>query len=144
MKTKLAAFCLLLTGLWACSGNKKQETDNTNLEHLSQKEMQYYSNGKRLYEKYCSNCHMNDGKGLGKLIPPLAKSDYLKENRGSLPIILKYGLKGPITVNGIEYNQPMPANPDLTDLEIVELLTFVNNSWGNSNGGFSLEEVKEK
>ena len=33
--------------------------------------------GKRLYEQHCQSCHMPDGKGLGKLIPPLAGADYV-------------------------------------------------------------------
>lgn len=142
---KLLPILLILAVLSACgSDNSKEESETTNtaVTKLSQKETQYFSHGKRLYESYCSNCHMDDGKGLGKLIPPLAKSDYLKNHRSDLPIILKFGLNGPITVNGTDFNQPMPANPKLTDLEVVEILTFVGNSWGNELGGFTLEEVK--
>tara|TARA_R100000005_G_scaffold95637_1_gene77978 strand:- start:2889 stop:3167 length:279 start_codon:yes stop_codon:yes gene_type:complete len=84
---------------------------------------------------------MENGEGLGKLIPPLAKSDYMKNNRANLPRIVKYGLNGPITVNGIEFNQPMPANPKLTDIEVAEILTYVGNTWGNGLGSFTTEEV---
>jgi cytochrome c551 len=38
----------------------------------------------------------------------------------------------------------MPANPDLTDLEIAEILTYIGNTWGNGMGGFTLEEVQDK
>ena len=86
---------------------------------------------------------MDDGKGLGRLIPPLAKADYLVANRGILPRVLKYGLQGPLVVNRVEYNQPMPANPKLTDLEIAEILTYIGNTWGNSMNSFTLQEVKE-
>ncbi len=37
----------------------------------------YFLAGKRSYEVKCSNCHQSEGQGLGKLYPPLAKSDYL-------------------------------------------------------------------
>ena len=92
---------------------------------------------------YCNSCHMENGQGLGRLIPPLAKSDYIVENRATLPRILKYGLNGPVTVNGVEFNQPMPANPKLTDLEIAEILTYVGNTWGNKMDSFTLEEVNQ-
>jgi mono/diheme cytochrome c family protein len=37
---------------------------------------QSYRAGERLYKKNCSNCHLDDGKGVGALIPPLAGSDF--------------------------------------------------------------------
>ena len=40
-----------------------------------------YSEGKRLYEKLCQNCHQDNGLGFGGLYPPLAHSDYLKNNQ---------------------------------------------------------------
>ncbi|PIQ46980.1 MAG: cytochrome C [Cytophagales bacterium CG12_big_fil_rev_8_21_14_0_65_40_12] len=129
----------------ACSEKKEnkenEEVHSTSLSTLSQKETQYYSNGRKLYKTICSNCHMENGAGLGRLIPPLAKSDYLINNRGDLARVLKYGINGPMTVNGINYNQPMPANPNFTDLEIAEILTYIGNTWGNEMGGFSIEEV---
>jgi cytochrome c551 len=57
--------------------------------------------------------------------------------------MLKYGINGPMIVNNVEFNQPMPANPDLTDLEIAEILTYIGNTWGNEMGGFTLEEVQD-
>lgn len=136
----LAAIIGLTTG---CSGNKAadNETPSDTLDNFDQKETQYYSNGRRLYKTICQNCHMENGEGLGRLIPPLAKSDYLKNHRTDLARIIKYGLHGPIIVNGTEFNQPMPANPKLTDIEIAEILTYVGNTWGNQLGSFTTEEV---
>jgi cytochrome c551 len=129
----------------ACSEKKQstQEIQSTALSALSQKETQYYSNGRKLYKTICANCHMENGEGLGRLIPPIAKSDYLLKNRSDLSRMLKYGINGPMIVNNVEFNQPMPANPDLTDLEIAEILTYIGNTWGNEMGGFTLEEVQD-
>lgn len=138
------SFGLFLIAL-ACSPKKEQ--DNTvqtaAASGLNQKETQYYSNGRKLYKTICANCHMENGEGLGRLIPPLANSDYLVSNRADLARTLKYGLNGPITVDGVDYNQPMPANPGLTDLEIAEILTYIGNTWGNNMGGFTIEEVEK-
>jgi nitrite reductase (NO-forming) len=35
--------------------------------------------GKPVYETYCMNCHMADGKGTPDVFPPLAKADYMKK-----------------------------------------------------------------
>jgi len=45
-------------------------------------------------------------------------------------------------VNGISYNQPMPAS-GLTDLEIAEIITYINNSWGNMGGLSHVNEVSK-
>ena len=138
---------LLILFAFACSEkkeSKEEEVHSTSLATLSQKEIQYYSNGRKLYKTICANCHMENGQGLGRLIPPLANSVYLLKNRSDLPRTIKYGINGPMIVNNIEFNQPMPANPDLTDLEIAEILTYIGNTWGNEMGGFTLEDVEDK
>ena len=129
----------VLAGCGASSGSEEKLANNA--DNLSTKERQYFANGKKSYATYCATCHMEQGQGLGKLIPPLQSSDYLMKNVPAAARVIKYGLDGPIAVNGVEYNQPMPANPRLTNLEIAELLTFISNSWGNAHGGVSTEEV---
>jgi mono/diheme cytochrome c family protein len=90
--------------------------------------------GQVLYEKHCSNCHQKNGQGLGRLYPPLALSDFLKNNVDKSMCIMKYGIQGEITVNGQSYNKTMPAIPSLTELEIAEIATYVGNSWGHEHG----------
>jgi mono/diheme cytochrome c family protein len=150
MKSTQLIICssLVLLLALACSEKKerkeeKEEVHSTSLATLSQKETMYYSNGRKLYKTICANCHMENGEGLGRLIPPLAKSDYLINNRSDLSRALKYGINGPMTVNGVGFNQPMPANPNFTDLEIAEIITYIGNTWGNEMGGFSIEEVEK-
>lgn len=93
----------------------------------------YMSLGKQLYQSRCQHCHGKNGQGLGKLYPPLNKSDYLFENLDKLSCIIKYGQAGSIQVNGVEYNQVMPGNPDLLDDEIATLITFITNAWENKS-----------
>lgn len=122
----------------ACGSGSNTESATAN---LSSKELQYFTNGKVLYERLCANCHNAEGTGLGRLIPPLKGSDYLLGDIPRAAKIIKFGQRGPVTVNGIEYNNPMPANPDLTNLEIVELITYITNSWGNEAKVPSIEDV---
>lgn len=100
---------------------------------------QYYIGGKELYEQNCANCHQKDGKGLQNLYPPIAGSDYLKDKEKVIYII-KNGLSGEIMVNGKKYNQPMPANNQLTNLDIAEVVTYIYNEW---HGETKITEVKE-
>ncbi len=89
---------------------------------------QYLVEGQQLYLQYCSTCHQKEGQGLARLYPPLDNSDYLDNNVDGVICIVKHGLQGSIVVNGVEYNQMMPANPALTPLEIAEIVTYVYNS----------------
>lgn len=97
--------------------------------------------GKKLYETYCSNCHQTDGKGFAKLYPPLAGADYLLDNLPAAACIIKNGMEGELEVNGVTYNQMMPANQSLTPLEIAEILTYISNSWGNESGLSNARDV---
>ena len=80
--------------------------------------------------------------GLGKLYPPLNGSDYLNNNFEQVLCIMKYGLEGEITVNGVTYNQPMPGIPTLTNLEIAEIATFIYNNWENERGLIPIDTVR--
>lgn len=106
---------------------------------LSSCEHETYSQGKRLYEAHCENCHMEDGNGLAKLIPPLTNSDYLKENQNKIACILRNGQKGKVIVNNVLYNQEMPGKK-YTEVQITNIINYINHAWGNDYGVVSLEE----
>jgi len=107
----------------------------------SAKFQQYYAQGQLLYEKNCSNCHQKNGKGLGLLYPPLAKSDYFEKNFNASLCLMKYGKQGEIIINGKSFNKPMPGVSSLTELEIAEIATYINNSWGRENGLVEISQV---
>lgn len=86
--------------------------------------------GENIYSRTCFACHQANGEGVPNAFPPLAGSDWLKDNvDGAIDNIL-YGKTGEITVNGKKYNSAMPAQT-LTDEEIANVLSYVYNSWGN-------------
>ena len=97
--------------------------------------------GEEVYTANCSSCHMPQGEGVDGAFPPLAKTDYLKNQKRAIGIILK-GQEGEITVNGVKYNVPMIALPHLTDQEIADVLNYVSNSWGNKNPMIKPAQVK--
>ena len=87
--------------------------------------------GASLYQDFCMQCHQADGKGVEDTYPPLAQSDYLLGNRKGSIRGVKYGQRGPMTVNGILYDNTMTPM-GLTDEEIADVMNYVLNSWGNS------------
>jgi len=88
--------------------------------------------GKDIYNDFCIVCHKPNGEGTEKIFPPLAKSDFLSKYREESIRTVRFGQKGKIKVNGIEYNGNMPL-PGLTDEEIVDVMNYVLNSWGNKS-----------
>lgn len=87
--------------------------------------------GHILYDKHCANCHMEEGEGLRRLIPPLAGSDYLRDNPREVIRGMRYGMKGPMMVNGVLYNEVMPGNSELSEFQIVNIANYLNQAWGN-------------
>jgi mono/diheme cytochrome c family protein len=103
---------------------------------------QYWTQGRVLYKQRCLNCHQNSGKGMEQLIPPLAGSDYLNDPQ-QVACAIKNGLQGKIVVNDTVYNGIMPANPDLSPLEIAELITYIGNTWGNTQGFTTVRDAEK-
>ncbi len=144
MRQKLFNFQLVLPVFFfiAC-GSPGNDAIYEGLDYDTRTKMKkYYIQGKLLYATHCSNCHGEDGKGLGNLIPPLAQSDFLIENKEQIACLVKFGQTGEITVNGVNYNQPMPENRTLTDLEIAEIITFVGNTWSNRVGFIDVKTTR--
>ncbi|MEX0287497.1 MAG: cytochrome c [Flavobacteriaceae bacterium] len=98
--------------------------------------------GGEIYADFCVTCHLEAGEGVEGTFPPLAKSDYLLNNRKESIKGVKYGQRGPITVNGKLYdNTMMPLG--LEDEEVADVMNYILNSWGNSSDKMvTPEEVK--
>ena len=104
------------------------------------KRQRYITEGILVYKNNCANCHQNKGEGLAALYPPIVNSDYLT-NKKSVICLIRYGQQGPIKVNGKMYNRLMPAQPQLSDLEVAELVTYIYNQWGNETKLTGVKEV---
>ncbi len=99
--------------------------------------------GAVVYEDFCMQCHLPDGKGVPKAFPPLDNSDYLKNKRKESIKAIKFGMSGEITVNGQKYNTAM-APQGLTDVEIADVMNYITNSWSNKNTKMiTVEEVSK-
>ena len=130
---------LTLSLLVGCDGNSGNNSGMSHSEKI--KLHQYIVSGRQLYTRHCSNCHQQEGQGLAKLYPPLDRSDFVDNHLGRVICIMKHGIEGEIVVNGVTYNQPMPAIPELTHLEIAEIATYIYNSWGREQGLVDVKTV---
>ncbi|TRX03357.1 c-type cytochrome [Flavobacterium gawalongense] len=99
------------------------------------------SRGKSIYNTQCASCHMEDGNGIEGVFPPLAKSDYLRD-KNRLIRVISTGLRGPIVVNGVNYDGEMPGNK-LTDKQVSDVLNYVRNSWGNEAKAVLPAEIQQ-
>ncbi|MBT8098971.1 MAG: c-type cytochrome, partial [Gammaproteobacteria bacterium] len=97
--------------------------------------------GESVYMANCAACHQPDGKGLKGAFPPLAESDYLKGDRKQVLSVAMFGLSGPITVNGVDYNGVMPSLGHLSNEQLAAAMTYVFSSWGNDFAAVSVAEV---
>lgn len=97
--------------------------------------------GEEVYINNCSSCHMPMGEGLEGVYPPVAKTDYLKDQKRAIEIIL-HGQEGEIMVNGVKYDVPMDAFGFLTDQQVADVLNYISNSWENKNPMIKAPMVK--
>jgi mono/diheme cytochrome c family protein len=144
-----AGACVALAGMTGCSRDDKATTRSGSAAPQDAEDQPgvvptlkvRMERGRRVYLMACFACHQADGRGLPGVFPPLAGSDYLKEEKERTIRIPLRGLTGPIVINGKSYNGIMPPQA-FTDRQIADVLTYVMNSWGNDCGTVSVDEVK--
>jgi len=87
---------------------------------------------------------MEKGEGLGRLIPPLAQSDYLKQHQSQIACLIRNGISDTLVVNGILYDVPMEGIKTLSNAEIGNIINYINQAWGNNIPFKSPVEVDEE
>ena len=100
---------------------------------------QSIADGEEIYQDFCLQCHLDTGKGVSGVFPPLVESDYLMNNIDLSIRGVKYGLSGPIVINGEEYDGVM-QNQGLDNEEIADVMNYILNSWGNKSTDMITEE----
>jgi len=132
---RILGYLTVVALLFSCSPKQENPDDH------STKFQQYYVQGQVLYQQYCSNCHQANGKGLGRLYPPVDQSDFMENNFDEVICTIKYGKQGILIVNGDDYNMEMKGNPGLTELEIAEIVTYIYNTWTHKKGLVDVTDV---
>ena len=101
---------------------------------------QMLEKGGRIFTEVCAACHQPQGQGLPGAFPPLAKSDYLRADKQRAIGIVKNGISGELTVNGVKFNGVMPKL-NLDAVSIAAVLTYVRSNFGNTGDAVTVEEV---
>ncbi len=124
---------LVLTGLAACGGD--------DLPADATPEQRFAALGVRTYTSNCQTCHQADGLGREGVYPPLAETQWTTGDKGRLVRLLLNGMRGPIVVAGVEYNNIMTPHGHLSDDQIAAVLTHVRTSYGNASSAVTPSEV---
>ena len=97
--------------------------------------------GQAVYSRTCIACHQPTGAGLPPVFPPLAGSEWISKGASIAVRNITNGMQGPVTVKGVTYNSMMPPVAGLSDKDIADVVTYVNNSFGNSGPVVTEAEV---
>lgn len=95
---------------------------------------QPYVQGERIYTAVCSSCHMDSGKGLGKIYPDITQSEYLSNLSSELPCLIRQGRTSKTLETVV-----MPGLKSVTAAEMTNLINYLNHRWGDK----SIVQMKE-
>jgi hypothetical protein len=100
-------------------------------------------NGKKIFETRCLVCHQADGGGVPNMNAPLdASTNVVGKDIARLVYIVKNGLNERVALDGMYYSNAMTANPDFTDQQIADVLSYVRTSWSNKASKVTLAQVQ--
>jgi mono/diheme cytochrome c family protein len=110
------------------------------VEDSGPREVDMMALGARIYSQNCVACHQGSGMGLPGVYPPLVDSDWVKDQPERLVNIILAGLAGPVTVNGVEYNNAMTPFARLKDEQIAAVLTYIRTLPEYANNSYEVSE----
>ncbi len=102
-----------------------------------------YTKGEQIYELHCANCHGKNGEGMRKLYPPINAELYSKY-REDVACMVRYGINDSLKYNNITYSAEMPPNDILSDIDIVNIINFLDWKYTSDTPYNSLKDVKIK
>ena len=98
-----------------------------------------FTQGKRIYTALCANCHQEDGSGLARLIPSLSTSKMLMQPDNEIICRIYLGVNADSLGTKEKY---MPSFKKLTNVELTNLLNFLQERFAGGKYEYHLEEVK--
>ncbi|PTX92627.1 cytochrome c [Opitutus sp. ER46] len=107
--------------------------------------------GEKLFNNAaCNTCHQATGTGVPGAIPPLVGSEWVKGTEERTVRIVLYGLQGPITVAGGNYNSAMPAfgkvagsGYNWSDEKVAAVVSYIRHKWGDNAAPVTAAKVAE-
>ncbi len=98
-----------------------------------------YTQGERIYQAQCANCHGVTGQGLESLYPPIEGSGIILRDIDKLPCII---LKGKYTLDksGNKISE-MPPIPKMEDVEMTNLINYLQKQFGKNQISIRLDSI---
>jgi mono/diheme cytochrome c family protein len=89
--------------------------------------------GATIYKDRCASCHMDDGRGVPRVYPPLAGNQAvrLRNPVNAIRIVLNGGFPPSTEGNPRPYSMP-PFYQELSDEQVAAVVTYIRQSWGNT------------
>jgi nitrite reductase (NO-forming) / hydroxylamine reductase len=98
--------------------------------------------GETAYRQYCQACHQVGGAGVPRVFPPMANNPNVAGNPEFVAQVIIEGIRGPIEVNGVQYNGVMPPMGYINNRVIADLVNFIEMEWGDGGKKLSAEDVE--
>ncbi|MBB6098137.1 mono/diheme cytochrome c family protein [Deinobacterium chartae] len=112
-----AIFWVLLLFLFSTEIKAHEATKEAPAQETAAAGNSWQTEGKAIFEANCQSCH--GAQGEGAVGPKLAGAQLVLEQP---EVVVQYIQKG----KGI-----MPAFPQLSDAQVIDVVNYVRNSWGN-------------
>lgn len=141
MKIVLSLILIIVLISFKSIGKEKHHfyTSNDTIKPSKVVQNESYNRGRQVYSDFCVTCHLPNGKGVPGINPPLDCSNWLTDKRKESIHAIKFGLQGPIEVNGVLYNNLM-APLGLSDQEVADVMNYVMNSWSSTGNNPVMED----
>lgn len=103
-----------------------------------------FQKGAKIYEVHCAGCHGSKGEGFRDLYPPLGPTSQILQYPDELVCVIRYGIDSTHFNHQKDYTLPMYGIPELNDIDITNLINFLNDRYFNQPNYIKLVEVQEK
>lgn len=124
----IGVIVLLALGVSGCLPQQKSSSQEAAVE---QETAAAVDPGKAVYDQNCLICHQRNGTGVPGLQPSLVDSDWAQGDPKRLVRLVLVGSTGFDEVSGDEYGNVMPGFAQLSDAELVAVLSYIRHSFGN-------------
>lgn len=127
------------------NNDKGQKTYQYNPQAtLNQFKLPTKHTGAKLYQQYCAACHGQDGKGVAPYLSPLAGNPAVMDPDASSLINVILNGSPQLKPQGVAAPFNMPKFRDsLSDAEVAELVSFMQQSWGHALDTTFSKRVKQ-
>ncbi len=133
-----------IASLVTWKGKPEPVVKKPDVKPLTAEQQKVWEQGKALSRATCAQCHGEDGLGIGGKAPPQVGSEWTLGPEGRIARIVLNGLRGPIRVQGVEYNMEMPAfRTAFDDTQIAAILTYIRREWGHTADPVTPAAVKK-